>query len=384
MHKRILTIFGTRPEAIKLAPVIQRLAMTPGMESRVCVTAQHRELLDQVLRVFSIKPDHDLDIMTGKQDLFDITVKALAGLRDVLARERPDLVLVQGDTTTAFVAGLAAYYARIPLGHVEAGLRTYDKYSPFPEELNRRMVSVLADYHFAPTRLSRENLLKENIPEDRIWVTGNTVVDALMHVVNRQRDATVNASWSAYFSERWGLTVPPADPRHKLVLVTGHRRENFGEKFEHICAALGRLASARKDITIIYPVHLNPNIRGPVHALLGSLPNVRLIEPLDYEPFTFLMTQAHLILTDSGGIQEEAPSLGKPVLVMRDKTERPEGIEAGTIRMVGTNQVTIVNETVRLLDDEKLYAGMSTAVNPYGDGKAAERIVSIISGNTAA
>jgi UDP-N-acetylglucosamine 2-epimerase (non-hydrolysing) len=378
MRKRVLTIFGTRPEAIKLAPVIKKLEATKGIETVVCVTAQHREMLDQVLRVFEITPDHDLDIMTGKQDLYDITIKSLAGLRGVIEHARPDLVLVQGDTTTAFVGGLAAFYARVPVGHIEAGLRTENKYSPFPEEINRRIVSVVADYHFAPTEHAKRNLLKENVPQERIWVTGNTVVDALMHVVEKQRSKDAAERWRVFFRERWNVSIPGNDPKNKLILVTGHRRENFGAKFEQICSALKLLAETRRDAMIVYPVHLNPNVRKPVQAILNTTPNIHLIEPLEYEPFAFLMSNAYLILTDSGGIQEEAPSLGKPVLVMRDTTERPEAIEAGTVRLVGTDRDTIVSESLRLMDDPALYRKMSTGVNPYGDGKAAERIVSIV------
>ncbi|MEK6744868.1 MAG: UDP-N-acetylglucosamine 2-epimerase (non-hydrolyzing) [Nitrospirota bacterium] len=375
MPNKVLTIFGTRPEAIKLAPVIKALEAEPSVTSVVCITAQHRQMLDQVLRTFSIVPKHDLNIMAAGQDLFDITVRSLEGLKAVMEQERPDLVLVQGDTTTAFTAGLAAYYSRVPLGHVEAGLRTYLKYSPFPEEINRRLVSAMADLHFAPTEWAKSNLLAERIPADRISVTGNTVVDALLWTVKQQTPAE-RAALQRLFRDTWGIAVPPA-PGRRLILVTGHRRENFGKPFEEICRALRKLAE-RKDVEIVYPVHLNPNVQGPVRAILSGLPNIRLIEPLDYSPFVFLMNSAYLILTDSGGIQEEAPSLGKPVLVMRDTTERPEGIQAGTVKLVGTNEATIVREAGELLDDPGTYEAMSRAANPYGDGRAAERIASVI------
>ena len=377
MKKTFLTIFGTRPEAIKMAPVVKALEASGNLEPVVCVTAQHREMLDQVLKTFAITPRYDLDIMADGQDLFDITIKSLSGLKDILLRERPGLVLVQGDTTTAFAAALAAYYCRIPVGHVEAGLRTYNRFSPFPEEINRHLLSVVADYHFAPTEWAKSNLLKERISEDTIWVTGNTVVDALMMVVERQKDAGSANVWRSYFREKWNIALSHDAKSGKIIVVTGHRRENFGEPFEQICMALRELAE-RKDVSIIYPVHLNPNVRQPVTSLLSNRPNIHLIEPLEYEPFVFLMSNAFCILTDSGGIQEEAPSLGKPVLVMRDTTERPEGIEAGTVRLVGTTRKKIVEETGALLDNPALYETMSRAVNPYGDGKAAGRIVDIL------
>ena len=377
--KKIMLIFGTRPEAIKLAPIIQRLkAEGSKFKPIVCVTAQHREMLDQVLNLFEIEPDYDLNIMTDNQDLFDVTVKALNGLKEILKKEKPDIALVQGDTTTSFVASLAAFYLKIPVGHVEAGLRTYNKYSPFPEEKNRHLTGVLADYHFAPTEWAKNNLLKENAPEDRIWVTGNTVIDALLWVVSRQKSAGGEQYWNRYFKERWGLTLTTNTNTCKLILVTGHRRESFGESFRNICLALKEIAKDRHDIKIVYPVHLNPNVQKPVRDILSDIPNIYLIGPLDYEPFVYLMEKAYLILTDSGGIQEEAPSLGKPVLVMRNVTERPEGIEAGVVKLVGTDKERIVAETEILLDDKKAYEEMARASNPYGDGKAAERIVDIL------
>ncbi|RKX64169.1 MAG: UDP-N-acetylglucosamine 2-epimerase (non-hydrolyzing) [Thermodesulfobacteriota bacterium] len=377
--KKIMLIFGTRPEAIKLAPIIQRLkAEGSKFKPIVCVTAQHREMLDQVLNLFEIEPDYDLNIMIDNQDLFDVTVKALNGLKEILKKEKPDIALVQGDTTTSFVASLAAFYLKIPLGHVEAGLRTYNKYSPFPEEKNRHLTGVLADYHFAPTEWAKNNLLKENAPEDRIWVTGNTVIDALLWVVSRQKSAGGEQYWNRYFKERWGLTLTTNTNTCKLILVTGHRRESFGESFRNICLALKEIAKDRHDIKIVYPVHLNPNVQKPVRDILSDIPNIYLIGPLDYEPFVYLMEKACLILTDSGGIQEEAPSLGKPVLVMRNVTERPEGIEAGVVKLVGTDKERIVAETEILLDDKKAYEEMARASNPYGDGKAAERIVDIL------
>ncbi len=372
--KRILLVFGTRPEAIKMAPVINKLKEYDGhFTTIVCVTAQHREMLDQVLSIFNITPDYDLNIMQNNQNLFDITTKVLNGLKGVFEEAKPDLVMVQGDTTTAFIAGLGAFYLKIPVGHVEAGLRTYDKYNPFPEEKNRHLLSTLTDYHFAPTEWSKSNLLKENVPPERIWVTGNTVIDALLQMVRGQRsDRGQGVKGSKYFNSKFEIR------NSKLILVTGHRRESFGEGFENICKALKTIAQERKDVTIVYPVHLNPNVQRPVKALLKGIDNVFLIEPLEYEPFIFLMNESYLILTDSGGIQEEAPSLGKPVLVMRNTTERPEGIEAGVVRLVGTEKENIIRNTMELLDNRTLYEKMSQSANPYGDGKAAERIVDIL------
>ncbi len=366
---KILFVFGTRPEAIKLAPVIHELASRPRFTVRVCVTAQHREMLDQVLEAFSITPDHDLDLMRPGQDLFDVTARCLTALRPVLEAERPDWVIVQGDTTTVFVASLAAFYLDIRVAHVEAGLRTFDKRRPFPEEINRRLTSHVADLHFAPTERARRNLLEEGIPAEHIHVTGNTVVDALFYIRDRYR-----GRWPAPAGMR------PVERDRRLILVTGHRRESFGEGFERICRALRRIAE-RPDVEIVYPVHLNPNVQRPVHGLLGELPNVQLIEPLPYVSFVGLMESSYLILTDSGGIQEEAPSLGKPVLVLREVTERPEAVEAGTVKLVGTDVENIVAGVGELLDDPAVYERMSRAHNPYGDGKASVRIAEILVGS---
>jgi UDP-N-acetylglucosamine 2-epimerase (non-hydrolysing) len=371
---RILVVFGTRPEAIKMAPVIAALRGRAGRFSCVvCVTAQHREMLDQVLDLFSIVPDHDLNLMRPGQGLHDVTTAVLRGIPAVLGIERPDLVLVHGDTTTTMAATLAAYYARIPVGHVEAGLRTGNKYAPFPEEINRKVTAAIADLHFAPTATSRRNLLEEGVAPEAIVVTGNTVIDALLSVADRLRRDSVMA-------ERMGAEFPLLDPSRKLVLVTGHRRENFGSGFENICRALAEIASLRPNAEILYPVHLNPNVQEPVLRILGGgrHGNVHLIRPVDYLPFVYLMSRCHLIVTDSGGIQEEAPSLGKPVLVMREATERPEAVAAGTARLVGTDRERIVAETLRLLDDPEAYRSMCTANNPYGDGKAAGRIADFL------
>lgn len=360
----VLLVFGTRPEAIKMAPVHRALAQDPRFRVRVCVTAQHREMLDQVLELFGIEPEYDLDLMRPGQDLSAITGSVLEGLKGVLGEAAPDYVLVHGDTTTTMAASLAAYYARVPVGHVEAGLRTGDIYSPWPEEMNRRLTGSIATLHFAPTEAARANLLREGVDDARIAVTGNTVIDALLTMVERAR-----AGGEGEFSERFeGI-----DLDRRLVLVTGHRRENFGGGFERICQALAEL-SRTPDVEIVYPVHLNPNVQEPVHRILGSLPNVHLIAPQEYLPFLFLMDRAHLIITDSGGIQEEAPSLGKPVLVMRDTTERPEAVEAGTVRLVGTDAKVIVDAARTLLEDEDEYRSMSFAHNPYGDGAASQRI----------
>lgn len=368
---------GTRPEAIKMAPVINKLKKHESkFTTIVCVTAQHRVMLDQVLSLFALNPQYDLNIMKKNQSLFEITAKSLKGLKGVFEEIKPHLVLVQGDTTTAFVAGLAAYYLQIPVGHIEAGLRTYNKYSPFPEETNRRLLSVLAEYHFAPTEWSKSNLLKENISSEKIWVTGNTVIDALVEIACNQKSTIKSQALVKYFKEQWNLALNGQHSR--MVLVTGHRRENFGAGFKNICLALKSLAEKRKDITIVYPVHLNPNVQEPVKRILRNIKNVHLIAPLEYERFVFLMNKAFIILTDSGGIQEEAPSLGKPVLVMRDTTERPEGIEAGVVKLVGTDRESIVNSTIELLENTALYKRMSESVNPYGDGMASERIVDIL------
>jgi UDP-N-acetylglucosamine 2-epimerase len=364
---RILTVFGTRPEAIKMAPVVRALVTEPHVDARVCVTGQHLEMLKQVLRLFDIEPDYDLAVMRPGQDLTGITNAVLEGMGSVLDDFRPDRVLVHGDTTTTFTAALAAYYLQIPVAHVEAGLRTGDRYAPWPEEMNRRLAGSLSDLHFAPTSGARDNLLNEGVPPERIDVTGNTVVDALLGVVDRVRNDQDLAS-------RARTSVGDVDPDKHLIVVTGHRRESFGEGFSELCRALRRLAD-RGDVQVIYPVHLNPNVQGPVYEQLGEHAAVRLLEPLDYLPFVWLLDQATLIITDSGGIQEEAPSLGKPVLVTRETTERPEAIEAGTVRLVGTDPARIVAEAERLLDHPVAYAAMARAHNPYGDGQAASRIV---------
>lgn len=374
-----MIIFGTRPEAIKMAPVISCLRETArDIKPVICVTAQHREMLDQVLKIFNIIPDYDLNIMRPFQDLFSVTTNTLLALKEILIKENPDMVLVQGDTTAAFVAGLAAYYLKIPVGHIEAGLRTCSKYSPFPEEVNRSLLSVLADIHFAPTSWAKSNLLKEGVQDSKVVVTGNTVVDALLAIKHRQRAKGADKLWGQYFKKRWNLTVTGKAQGKKLILVTGHRRENFGKNFRNICFALKKIAMLRKDVVIAYPFHLNPNVQKPVKEILGGIDNINLIEPLEYEPFVYLMDKSYLILTDSGGIQEEAPSLGKPVLVMRDTTERPEGIKAGVVKLIGTNKNKIVNDTLQLLDNRVLYKKMSKAVNPYGDGKAAEKITKVL------
>lgn len=368
---KVLSVFGTRPEAIKMAPVIKELEKFPeAIQSLVCVTAQHRQMLDQVLDLFAIKPDYDLDIMQPGQDLFAITGNVLSGLKSVLEQEKPDVVLVHGDTTTTMVASLAAYYCRIKVGHVEAGLRTFDKFAPFPEEINRKIASALADVHFAPTATAKANLLAEGVPESLIFITGNTVIDALLGTVEK---LTVQEALRTALAHRFSFL----DHHKKLILVTGHRRENFGEGFENICRALMEIAGRYPDVEILYPVHLNPQVQGPVRRNLGAgrIHNIHLIEPVDYLPFVYLMSRAHLIITDSGGVQEEAPSLGKPVLVMRNTTERPEALTAGTVKLVGTDRQKIVDETAILLTDRVEYEKMSGAHNPYGDGKAAARIV---------
>ncbi|EKK4082599.1 UDP-N-acetylglucosamine 2-epimerase (non-hydrolyzing) [Cronobacter dublinensis] len=371
---RVLTVFGTRPEAIKMAPLVHALAQDPAFDTRVCVTAQHREMLDQVLHLFSIVPDYDLNIMKPGQGLTEITCRILEGLKPILTEFRPDVVLVHGDTTTTIATSLAAFYQRIPVGHVEAGLRTGYLYSPWPEEANRTLTGHLAMYHFAPTELSRQNLLRENIPDARIFVTGNTVIDALITVRDRvMADEPLRL--------RLETQYPFLDGDKKMILVTGHRRESFGEGFEQICRALADIAAQNRDVQIVYPVHLNPNVTEPVNRILGHVENVVLIEPQEYLPFVWLMNHAWLILTDSGGIQEEAPSLGKPVLVMRETTERPEAVEAGTVRLVGTDTRRIVDEVTRLLHDEAAYQAMSHAHNPYGDGQACERILHALKNN---
>jgi len=367
---KILVVFGTRPEAIKMAPVIHQLKQTPELETHVCVTAQHREMLDQVLALFDIQPDFDLNIMKPGQNLTDITANILLALRGILKDGGYDRLLVHGDTTTTMAAALAAFYAQVPVGHVEAGLRTGDIYAPWPEEMNRSIVGRIAQMHFAPTETARKNLLTENVPDSQILVTGNTVIDALQEVVARfEEDSALDAQMQARFSF--------LDPAKRIILVTGHRRENFGDGFEDICRALKQI-SEQSNAQIIYPVHLNPNVQAPVNRILGGASNVHLIAPQDYLPFVWLMSRAHLIITDSGGVQEEAPSLGKPVLVMRNTTERPEAVEAGTVLLVGTDPVKIRDQTLRLFEDDQAYAKMARALNPYGDGLAAKRIAAAL------
>lgn len=364
---KVLSIFGTRPEAIKMAPLVQALELDPMFDSYVCVTAQHRKMLDPILELFEISPSFDLDIMIENQDLTHVTTAVLKGLVPVLEELNPDRVLVHGDTTTTFAGALAAFYSKFPVGHVEAGLRSGDLYAPWPEELNRRMTDQISDLHFAPTETARKNLLNNGISSTNIYVTGNTVIDALLGVSNLlEKNDKLRAEAT--------LGLPELNEQKQLIVVTGHRRENFGEGFENICKALSRLAD-RPDVEIVYPVHLNPNVQEPTKRLLGQKQNIHLTKPLGYLPFVSLMKRAHLIITDSGGIQEEAPSLGKPVLVLRDQTERPEAIDAGTVKLVGTNKNTIVEKTEELLDNKKTYETMSRAHNPYGDGRACKRII---------
>lgn len=367
---KVLTVFGTRPEAIKMAPVFKALSKNSAFEAKLCVTAQHRQMLDQVLDVFGLQPDFDLNLMKAGQDLSDITSNVLLGMRDVYKQWTPDLILVHGDTTTTLAASLSAYYAKVRVGHVEAGLRTGNKYSPWPEEMNRRITGAITDIHFAPTEQAKANLLREGTAPELIHVTGNTVIDALLDVVSRVRNDT---ALSTRFAEQFSFI----DPSKRMVLVTGHRRENFGEGFENICHALVEIAS-RGDVQVVYPVHLNPSVQEPVRRILTGIPNIVLLEPQDYLPFVYLMDRSTLLLTDSGGVQEEAPSLGKPVLVMRDTTERPEAVDAGTVKLVGTNKSVIVRETNHLLDNADAFNAMSRAHNPYGDGKASERIGNIL------
>lgn len=389
--KKLLTIFGTRPEAIKMAPVIKEMQKHPdALETKVCVTAQHRQMLDQVLELFDITPDYDLDIMKPGQSLTDVTCNVLQGLAPVLEDFRPDLVLVHGDTTTTMAASLASYYQKIAVGHVEAGLRTRNIYSPWPEEMNRRLAGAITRYHFAPTERSRENLLREGVAAESIQVTGNTVIDALFMALEKIRNENLGPRierdlagkyprlqrifTGAGSTQNSKLKTQNSDvPR--LILVTGHRRENFGNGFENICMALKEIARTNEDVEIVYPVHLNPNVQEPVHRILSGCPSVHLIEPQDYLPFVYLMARSYLIITDSGGVQEEAPSLGKPVLVMRDTTERPEAVTAGTVKLVGTDRAKIVAAARELLTDLKAYDAMGRAHNPYGDGMAAKRIV---------
>jgi len=366
MQRKVMVVFGTRPETIKLAPVMRALESSASLRPFICVTGQHREMLDQMLTYFDLRPHRDLAVMEPDQDLSNLTARLLTGLRAVVASERPDAIVVQGDTTTTFVAALVGYYHRVPTAHVEAGLRTGDPYNPFPEEINRRLTTHVAAWHFAPTRRARENLLREGVPSERITVTGNTIVDAMQQILG-------------YLDQH--AEIPPplrGDGRiegRRLILVTGHRRESFGEGVRNICNALRRLADTFPDVCIVYPVHLNPHVRGPVHELLGEHPRIVLTEPLGYLPFVQLMRRAYLIVSDSGGVQEEAPSLGVPVLVTRETTERPEGIEAGVAKLVGTTSDGIVAAATRLLNDERAHRSMVTATNPYGDGHAAEAIV---------
>lgn len=372
MTLRVLSVFGTRPEAIKMAPVVLGLKKAEGIESLVCVTAQHREMLDQVLYLFNITPDYDLNIMKPGQDLYDVTANALLGMRDVLRECKPDIVLVHGDTTTCFAAALAAFYEGVEVGHVEAGLRTGDMKAPFPEEANRSLVGRLAKYHFAPTESSRQNLLNENIREDTIIVTGNTVIDALL-MVRGIVSSYPQDIWINRFGEKLYSCI--TDKSRKLILITGHRRENFGEGFINLCSAIKAVSENHPDWDLIYPVHLNPNVQKPVNEILNNISNVYLIEPQDYAPFVWLMDKCDMILTDSGGIQEEGPSLGKPVLVMRDVTERPEAVEAGTVKLVGTDKTSIIDSVETILLDKDEYERMSKAHNPYGDGQAVNRII---------
>ncbi|HAS22358.1 MAG TPA: UDP-N-acetylglucosamine 2-epimerase (non-hydrolyzing) [Idiomarina loihiensis] len=369
---RVLFAFGTRPEAIKMAPLVKELEKESTFQVTIAVTAQHREMLDQVLSLFEITPDYDLDIMKAGQDLYDVTSQVLLGMREVLAQSRPDLVLVHGDTATTFAASLAAFYSRIPVGHVEAGLRTHDLYSPWPEEANRQLTGRLAKWHFAPTERNKKDLLTEATGDSNIVVTGNTVIDALQWVGQKISESDSLRKSIKEQLERAGLKFDLEG--HQYVLVTGHRRENFGQGFENICAALKLLAEQYPSVHFVYPVHLNPNVQKPVKSLLGDLNNVHLIEPLGYEPFVYLMQNCYFVLTDSGGVQEEAPGLGKPVLVMRDTTERPEAVDAGTVKLVGTSIEKIVTEVEILLSSKNAYKGMSRAHNPYGDGKACFRI----------
>ena len=381
--KKVMLVFGTRPEAIKMAPLVKEFQKQPKrVETVVCVTGQHREMLDQVLKIFDIKPDYDLNIMKQGQDLYDVTARVLTGMRDVLKEVKPDVVLVHGDTTTSTAAALAAFYQQIPVGHVEAGLRTHNIYSPWPEEMNRLLTGRLATYHFSPTPLSRNNLIKESVDDRNIIITGNTVIDALYWVVdkiknNKELDNELEDIWS-----KAGYDVNRLNNGKKLVLITGHRRENFGDGFINMCTAIKDLTVKYPDLDFVYPMHLNPNVRKPIHEVFGEnlsgLKNMFFIEPLEYLSFVYLMEKSSIVLTDSGGIQEEAPGLGKPVLVMRDTTERPEALDAGTVKLVGTDYNKIVNEVSSLIDDKAAYEKMSKAVNPYGDGLACGRIVNAL------
>lgn len=381
--KKVMLVFGTRPEAIKMAPLVKEFQKdSANFETIICVTGQHREMLDQVLRIFDIKPDYDLNIMKQGQDLYDVTAGVLTGMRDVLKEAHPDVVLVHGDTTTSTASALAAFYQQIPVGHVEAGLRTHNIYSPWPEEMNRLITGRIATYHFSPTLMSRQNLLNEGVKADAITVTGNTVIDALYWVVDMiKNDKILNSELKDVLAHA-GYDVNRLNDGHKLVLITGHRRENFGNSFLSMCTAIKDLAKKYPEVDFVYPMHLNPNVRKPIHQVFGdklnNLGNIHFIEPLEYLSFIYLMEKSTLVLTDSGGIQEEAPGLGKPVLVMRDTTERPEALDAGTVKLVGVNYNKIVTEVSALLNDDAYYDKMSKAVNPYGDGLACGRILSFI------
>lgn len=378
--KKIMLVFGTRPEAIKMAPVFKALSMHPDLEVTVTVTGQHRQMLDSVLAIFDIKPDYDLNIMRPGQDLYDVTSRVLTGMRDVFTKYRPDIVLVHGDTSTSTAAALAAFYAQIPVGHVEAGLRTGNIYAPWPEEMNRRLTGRLATLHFSPTPTSRQNLINENVDPSAIFVTGNTVIDALGWVRDKINNSLNIRQQAVEQIKALGYNTDRLTSGRRMILITGHRRENFGEGFDHICHALASLAEKYPEVDFVYPMHLNPNVRQPIARIFGDkhLDNMFFIEPVDYVPFVYLMMSSHIILTDSGGIQEEAPSLGKPVLVMRDTTERPEAIEAGTVTLVGTDYQRIVDEVSHLLDDKDKYTERSSRNNPYGDGHASERIAEIL------
>lgn len=373
--KRVLSIFGTRPEAIKMAPVIKAIEASPSLKSIVAVTAQHRQMLDQVLTLFEIQPDFDLDIMKPNQDLFDVTSRVLLGMREVIESAHPDIILVHGDTTTSFAAALAGFYSNVPVGHVEAGLRTGNMRAPYPEEANRSLTGRLTEMHFAPTESASKNLLRENIPQEKIWVTGNTVIDALLMVRSTLADYDMDY-WKTRLGEQ--LVDKVTTRAGKLILITGHRRENFGQGFLNFCEAIHSLAQKHPDWLFVYPVHLNPNVQKPVTEQLGDSPNIILTQPADYLPFIWLMDQSDLVLTDSGGIQEEAPSLGKPVVVTRDVTERPEAVEAGTVKLVGTDRDKIESTIEQILTDDNLYKSMSRAHNPYGDGNASTRIVEVL------